>query len=133
MIKIYILSIVMFMVILFSGCKSTEYIQVPVEKTKTEYITKKDSIYIHDSIDVYKEVKGDTVYINKFKYRIKEVLKKDTVLKTDTITKMVTINKEVEVNKLYFWQKGLMYLGGVGIILLLGILIHKFKLWKLLF
>ena len=123
----------MMSLLLFSGCKSVEYVKVPVETVKTEYKVKKDSIYLHDSINVYTELKGDTVYITKLNYKIKEVFRVDTMLKRDSIPVVVEVQKTVEVNKLYSWQKILMWAGGVGLLILLGIGINKFKIWKLLF
>ena len=35
-------------ILMFSSCKQTEYIEVPVETVKTEYIVKKDSVYLRD-------------------------------------------------------------------------------------
>lgn len=119
--------------LLLSGCKTTEYIKVPVETIRTEYKVQKDSVYLHDSINVYTETKGDTVYITKLKYKIKETFKTDTVLKRDSIPVIVEVEKVVEVNKLHSWQKTLMWVGGVGLLVLLGIGINKFKIWKLLF
>ena len=131
--KRYLLGIALIFTLLFSGCKTTEYIKVPVETVKTEYKVKKDSIYLHDSISVYKETKGDTVYITKWNFKIKEAFKTDTILKKDSIPVIVEVEKVVEVNKLNFWQKSLMWIGGVGLLVLLGIGINKFKIWKLLF
>lgn len=131
--KRFLLGILMMSLFLFSGCKSVEYVKVPVETVKTEYKVKKDSIYLHDSINVYTELKGDTVYITKLNYKIKEVFKVDTMLKRDSIPVIVEVQKTVEVNKLYSWQKILMWTGGVGLLILLGIGINKFKIWKLLF
>lgn len=131
--KRFLLGILMMSLLLFSGCKSVEYVKVPVETVKTEYKVKKDSIYLHDSINVYTELKGDTVYITKLNYKIKEVFRVDTMLKRDSIPVVVEVQKTVEVNKLYSWQKILMWAGGVGLLILLGIGINKFKIWKLLF
>ena len=131
--KRFLLGILMMSLLLFSGCKSVEYVKVPVETVKTEYKVKKDSIYLHDSINVYTELKGDTVYITKLNYKIKEVFRVDTMLKRDSIPVVVEVQKTVEVNKLYSWQKILMWTGGVGLLILLGIGINKFKIWKLLF
>ena len=66
------------------------------------------------------------------------VNKTNTIVKTDTIkvpiqtTKIVTkiVTQIKEVNKLYWWQKGLMYLGLV--ILIYGIVILIIKIKKLL-
>lgn len=131
--KSYLLGIILMFTLLLSGCKTTEYIKVPVETVRTEYKVQKDSIYLHDSINVYTETKGDTVYITKLKYKIKETFKTDTVLKRDSIPVIVEVEKVVEVNKLHSWQKTLMWIGGVGLLVLLGIGINKFKIWKLLF
>ena len=131
--KRYLLGIILMFTLLLSGCKTTEYIKVPVETVRTEYKVQKDSIYLHDSINVYTETKGDTVYITKLKYKIKETFKTDTVLKKDSIPVIVEVEKVVEVNKLHSWQKTLMWIGGVGLLVLLGIGINKFKIWKLLF
>lgn len=131
--KRYLLGIILMFTLLLSGCKTTEYIKVPVEIVRTEYKVQKDSIYLHDSINVYTETKGDTVYITKLKYKIKETFKTDTVLKRDSIPVIVEVEKVVEVNKLHSWQKTLMWIGGVGLLVLLGIGINKFKIWKLLF
>ena len=131
--KRYLLGIILLFTLLLSGCKTTEYIKVPVETIRTEYKVQKDSIYLHDSINVYTETKGDTVYITKLKYKIKETFKTDTVLKRDSIPVIVEVEKVVEVNKLHSWQKTLMWIGGVGVLVLLGFVINKFKIWKLLF
>ena len=131
--KRYLLGIILMFTLLLSGCKTTEYIKVPVETIRTEYKVQKDSVYLHDSINVYTETKGDTVYITKLKYKIKETFKTDTVLKRDSIPVIVEVEKVVEVNKLHSWQKTLMWIGGVGLLVLLGIGINKFKIWKLLF
>lgn len=120
-------------ILLFSSCKQTEYIEVPVETIKTEYIVKKDSIYLRDSINVFTEVKGDTVYINKIKYQLKESVRTDTIMKTDSIPVVVKVKEYVKVNELYTWQRLLMYLGGVGIAVLIGFILSKIKIWKLLF
>jgi hypothetical protein len=49
-IKYLILSLGLLTVL--QGCKTKEYIEVPVEveKVKIEYVHKLDSIYLHDSI-----------------------------------------------------------------------------------
>lgn len=133
--KVIILSLLMSLLFTFSSCRTKEYIEVPVEveKVKTEYIHKLDSVYLHDSISTYIVQKGDTVFVDRYKYKIKEVYKTDTIHRVDSIPKIVTVNKVVEVNKLYSWQKFLMWIGGVGIVGLLIFLIGKLGIWKLLF
>lgn len=103
--------------ILLSGCASTKYIEVPVDRVKIEYRDRVsiDTLYRNDSTIIRE--KGDTVFLEKYKYiyRVKEL--KDTVNVTDTITVVNTVEVTKEVNKLYNWQVGLMVLGGVAIAL----------------
>lgn len=129
-----LLSTLIGFILMFSSCKTaTEYIEVPVETVKIEYKTKYDSIYLHDSVNVFTEIKGDTVYINKIKYQLKSTVKTDTLIKIDSIPVVVEIPKTVVVNKLHTWQRALMYIGGVGILVLLIFILCKIKIWKLLF
>lgn len=122
--KNFIITIVL--VTILCSCRSTKYIEVPVEveKIKTEYIVdhRVDSIYEKDSINIYS--KSDTIFIYKEKVQNKFIYKTDTVIKTDSIpylveTKTVTTK---EVNILKWYQKILMYLGifalGIGVLLL---------------
>lgn len=111
-------------VILFYGCTTTKYIEVPVDRVKIEYRDRTliDTLIRNDSI-VIRE-KDDTVFLEKYKYlyRIKEV--RDTVNVTDTITTVKTVEVTKEINKLYTWQIVLMILGGSGIVLLIYKLIN---------
>ena len=97
--------------LILCGCTTTKYVEVPVEVTKTEYITniKFDSIYLHDSIDRY--LSGDTVFITKNKYIYKQSVKTDTVIKIDSIPKILIQEKEVKVNELNLIQKILIAIG----------------------
>lgn len=103
--------------ILLSGCASTKYVEVPVDRVKIEYRDRVfiDTLYRNDSTIIRE--KGDTVFLEKYKYiyRVKEL--KDTVNVTDTITVVKTVEVTKEVNKLHNWQVGLMVLGGAAIAL----------------
>ena len=124
---------------LLCSCKSTKYIEVPVEvdKVKIEYVDKfqkdsidtRDSIYIADSIFIY--VKGDTVtqvqksYIYKDKIIYKEKFVIDTICKVDSIPYIKTVEKIVEVNVIKSWQRNLMWIGGIVCLCILGVLFWK--------
>ena len=121
-------------ILLFSACRTITKtievpVEIPVEVVKKEYVhdTKIDSIYIRDSIDRWQ--KGDTLYITKWHTKFKYINKVDTIVKTDSIPKIVPVVKEVEVNHIYWWQKSLMYIGVLVVIILLSII--GFKLYKL--
>ena len=122
--------IILSAILMLPACKTTtKIVDVPVEVIKKEYIhdTKIDSIYIRDSIDRWQ--KGDTLYITKWHTKFKYINKVDTIVKTDSIPKIVPVVKEVEVNHIYWWQKSLMYIGVLVVIILLSII--GFKLYKL--
>lgn len=102
---------------LLSGCTATKYVGVPVDRVKVEYRDRVsvDTLYRNDSTIIRE--KGDTVFLEKYKYiyRVKEL--RDTVNVTDTITVVNTVEVTKEVNKLHNWQVGLMILGGAAIAL----------------
>ena len=119
---------VMLTILMLSACRTTtRIVEVPVEVIKKEYIydTKIDSVYIRDSVDRWQ--KGDTLYITKWHTKFKYINKVDTIVKTDSIPKIVPVVKEVEVNHIYWWQKILMWVGGILLIYIIISLIHKFK------
>ena len=121
---------IMLAILMLSACKTTtKIVEVPVEVVKKEYIhdTKIDSVYIRDSIDRWQ--KGDTLFITKWHTKFKYINKVDTIVTTDSIPKIVPVVKEVEVNHIYWWQKSLMYIGVLVVIILLSII--GFKLYKL--
>lgn len=121
------LLLVILLFIILGSCSTTKYVEVPVPQVKIEYRdrTSIDTLIQNDSI-IVKE-KGDTVFLEKYKYlyRIKEL--KDTVNVTDTVTVVKTIKVTKEVNKLHNWQVILMILGGAGIALLIYKLINFIK------
>lgn len=102
---------------LLCGCTATKYVEVPVDRVKVEYRDRVsvDTLYRNDSTIIRE--KGDTVFLEKYKYiyRVKEL--RDTVNVTDTITVVNTVEVTKEVNKLHNWQVGLMILGGAAIAL----------------
>lgn len=119
----------MLAVFMLSACKTTtRVVEVPVEVVKKEYIhdTRVDSVYIRDSIDRW--LKGDTLYITKYYTKYKYVNKVDTLIRTDSIPKIVTVEKKVEVNHIYWWQKSLMWLGGIATLLILAFIAYKIKI-----
>ena len=89
----------MVLLVIMSGCRTKERIvEVEREVVKTEYKTKleRDSVYLRDSVYVIQ--RGDTVWVNKYKYLYKDKLRVDTLTCTDTVRQERT--KIVEVNRL---------------------------------
>ena len=114
-----IISILIYLYIMFSfiGCTTTKY--VPIESVRTEYINKveKDTVIINN--DRLVKEKGDTIYIVNTKYVYKTKNKIDTILRIDTIPIIQEVEVIKEVNKLKDWQVVLMVLGG-GMVAVIG-------------
>jgi hypothetical protein len=110
------------LITLFSSCTTTKYVPVIEHHTDTLIQTKvqKDSVFMHDSVEV--RIAGDTVTIDRWhtKYISKEV--HDTIYqsKTDSIPTPypVEVIKEVPA-ELSWWQRLKMKVGGAAIILCL--------------
>lgn len=125
-----LLFIIPILILLASCAAQKQIIEVPVETVKTEYIhdTKIDSVYVRDSIDRWRE--GDTVFIYKEHTKYKYLNKTDTIVRVDSIPKIIKVEtvKEVEVNHIKWYQKTLMWIGGIVSLILTGYIIYKVKL-----
>lgn len=103
------LLIILFASITLLSCRSVRY--VPVESVKHDSIyankVQHDSIYQQDSI--YIRDKGDTVYIDRYKYKYiyKNIADTVYVEQNDTIQVVVEVEK-----KLTRWQSLKMNIGG---------------------
>ena len=116
---------------LLSGC-SPRIVEVEkpviVEQTHTQHHTDivRDTLVWRDS--VYHFVKGDTVIVEKWHHslEVRKMVVADTI--RDTIPKVVTVveTRIEKVNHVYWWQKALMWAGGIA--LMLGGL---FAAWKI--
>lgn len=125
-----LLFIIPILILLASCAAQKQIIEVPVETVKTEYIhdTKIDSVYVRDSIDRWRE--GDTVFIYKEHTKYKYLNKTDTIVRVDSIPKIIKVEtvKEVEVNHIKWYQKTLMWIGGIMSLILTGYIIYNVKL-----
>ena len=88
------------LITLFCGCKTvTKFVEVEKVRTDTTYITKhqRDSIHVHDSVYLHEYTRGDTVYIEKVRWRtdIKEKLRIDTIYKSKTDTAKVSVQETI--------------------------------------
>ena len=109
--------LVILVAVLMAGCKTKERV-VTVEKVRndTTYITKhqRDSVWLHDSIYVKEELKGDTILLTTIKWHTKYVEKAmhDTLYqhKTDSVPVPYPVEKLVE-RELTWWQQTRMHLG----------------------
>lgn len=124
--------IVMCSVAMLAGCKTQErVVTVYSHSTDTLIQTKveRDSIYAHDSI--YVRERGDTVWIERWHTRWRDVIKTDTVYRNNVVTEYRDSVTTKEVSKpLTWWQRTQIYAGDV---LLIGLFVAAgFGMFKLL-
>ena len=116
----------------FNGCKAKEYIKVPSVITeyvcRTDTFAKLDSIYMKDSVYVFK--KGDTVFHNKMVYRDRYHniynVKTDTIIKTDSVTVPYPIERQLTKNEQRLISLGRCYIACLFILAACAI---GFTLW----
>lgn len=89
----------------------TNTVYVPVESLKVEYRDNfmRDSIFLRDSI--FMQMKGDTVFFEKYRYFYKDKIVRDSVFVTDSIQIPYPVEVVKEVNRLKWWQEILIYSG----------------------
>lgn len=121
--SIIVLVILMLLGICLCGCR-TKYIPVETVKTEVRFrdSIRHDSIYQQDS--VYVTVKGDTVYLYKYKYLYKYqyINKTDTLMKTDSIQTPYPVEKSLSK-----WQQCKQDFGGIAMLIVIMIVVVKMK------
>ena len=95
-----------------TGCKQVQYVPVETVRLDSIYLTQtlRDSIYKYDSI--YVRDKGDTLYVERWKYLYRDKVRVDTMVsvRVDTVSVPYPVEKE-----LTRWERVKMETGGVAI------------------
>jgi hypothetical protein len=116
---------------LFGSCATTKYVPVETIKTDTVYQSKvkHDSVHVRDSIYVKEWQKGDTIFVNRDRWRIEYLSKEvhDTIYKSkvDSVAVPYPVEKE-----LTWWQRQKIAFGELAMVILVGLLcfvVIKFK------
>jgi hypothetical protein len=109
------------------ACGTIRY--VPVESVRTEYRDKivRDSIFRYDSIFVRE--KGDTVFLERYKYLYMDRIVRDSVFMNDTIRVPYPVEVIKEVKKpLSGWENFQVWCGRIG--LAAALLFVVYFVWK---
>lgn len=130
-----IISFAMLVMSFFCRCTTTKYVPMVQYKekivSKTDSFFQADSVYIHDSVFVFKN--GDTVFQYRWKYkdRFKYLYmnKTDTLMVVDSIPYKVPYKVEVE-KSLSIMQKIFIWLGKFSTIALIISIISIYFLAK---
>lgn len=108
--------------IMATGCTTTKY--VPVEtiryRDSVRLVERMDSIFVHDSVYVRQWEEGDTKRKDSVvvRYVWRDRHRTDTILihRRDSVPYPVEVSKEVIKYRLRWWQKPLVWLGGLTLI-----------------
>lgn len=115
------------MLTLLCGCTTTKY--VPVESVRTEYrdhdVLRVDSVMLHDSVVIRSA--GDTVLMEKWRWRDRVSIVRDTV----SVTKTDSIQVPYPVEKpLTRWERTKVDWGGWAMLALIVVMATLAWLWK---
>ena len=107
------------------ACGTTKYI--PIETTRTEYrnTATTDSVFLRDSIFV--KEKGDTVFLEKYRYLYRYNTVRDSVLIRDTlrVPYPVEVVKQVKIKEpLSGWQHFQIWCGRIALIVAWLVIIY---------
>lgn len=111
------------LVLLTSGCATWSRYTTPATNDSTQHtIHRTDSLYRRDSIVVREYVRGDTVFVDRWRDRVRQhvSVRTDTLYLTHEVT--VTLPPERYVPKPV---KGLAWIGATTLVLLLLLVIRK--------
>lgn len=101
---------------LLSGCGSTQVVEVERVRTDTVMVTRniRDSVYLKDSVFVNRYERGETVFVEKERWRTRWVdhLAHDTmyISRVDSVPVGYPVTEYVE-RELTWWQKARMHTG----------------------
>lgn len=115
-----------FVFVMLSGCKTTEYVEVPVTHTEYVYRDKIDTAYVKDSVYIKEMIKGDTVKVVEYRYRdrFRYINTTDTIAIRDTVSVVHEVVVEKTVAKMNSIQGAFFWLGMLTFILLLGYIVY---------
>jgi hypothetical protein len=127
--------LVVLVVLLPVGCRTTEYITVPVTHTEYVYRDRVDTSYVKDSVYIREQTKGDTVKVVEYRYRdrYREIWRTDTLIQQDTISVVHTQVVEKTVAKMNSLQSAFFWLGLLTFLLAIGYFAYRLLLKKFSF
>ena len=127
-----IIVLILLLLLICSACTKRVYETQYIEQPVYLHDTLRSTIYSHDTTivkdSVYFAIKGDTIFKERYntKWRIK--VAHDTIMrfveKPVKVVREKNVEKQVEVNRIYWWQKLLMWMGGIGLVMI-GIILVK--------
>ena len=128
------LAISLFVCLSFSVCSCTRVQYIPKESIHKDTVyqskVKWDSIYVQDS--VYIREKGDTIFVNRTKFKYIERLSRDTIYKTrvDSVVVPQAVEKQLSWYENQCLRVGRFTIGVLVFSLLIGVLYFVYRFYK---
>ena len=130
-VSVMIVLLLLLLLLCFSCTKrvyETQYVEQPVYL----HDTLRSTIYSHDTTivkdSVFFAIKGDTIVREKYNTIERIKVAHDTIMrfveKPVEVVREKNVEKQVEVNRIYWWQKLMMWMGGIGLVVVFIILIR---------
>lgn len=124
--------LILLLLLLCCSCTKRVYETQYVEKPVYLHDTLRSTIYSHDTTivkdSVFFAIKGDTILREKYNTIERIKVAHDTIMrfveKPVEVVREKNVEKQVEVNRIYWWQKLLMWMGGIGVVMI-GIILVK--------
>jgi hypothetical protein len=129
------LTLVLLVLLVPVGCRTTEYITVPEVHTEYVYRDRVDTSYVKDSVYIREQTKGDTVKVVEYRYRdrYREIWRTDTIIQQDTVSVVHTEVVEKTVAKMNSLQSAFFWLGLLAFFLVIGYFAYRLLLKKFSF
>lgn len=124
--------LLLLLLLLCCSCTKRVYETQYVEKPVYLHDTLRSTIYSHDTTivkdSIYFAINGDTIVRERYNTIERIKVAHDTIMrfveKPVEVVREKNVEKQVEVNRIYWWQKLLMWMGGIGVFVI-GILIYS--------
>ena len=124
--------LLLLLILLCCSCTKRVYETQYVEQPVYLHDTLRSTIYSHDTTivkdSVFFAIKGDTILRERYNTIERIKVAHDTIMrfveKPVEVVSTKQVCKQVEVNRIYWWQKLLMWMGGIGLVFV-GIMVNK--------
>ena len=130
-----VIVLILLLILLCCSCTKRVYETQYVEQPVYLHDTLRSTIYSHDTTivkdSVYLSIKGDTIVREKYNTIERIKVAHDTIMrfveKPIEVVREKNVEKQVEVNRIYWWQKLLMWIGGIGVVGLVIFIYSKLR------
>ena len=125
--------LILLLLLLCCSCTKRVYETQYVEQPVYLHDTLRSTIYSHDTTivkdSVFFSINGDTIVRERYNTIERIKVAHDTIMrfveKPVEVVREKNVEKQVEVNRIYWWQKVLMWIGGIGFVVICIILVNK--------